>query len=103
MDGRYENLKIMVDRIHSMRQALYDELVRLKTLGKWEHIIKQIGMFSYTGLSGMLQKVFLISSILYFYCRKDNGRLSMAGFTTKNVHYIAESIDFVVCDMAANL
>lgn len=47
-----ECIKIMSSRIIKMRQALYDELVRLGTPGTWNHITAQIGMFSYTGLNG---------------------------------------------------
>lgn len=34
-----------------MRVALRENLEKLKTPGKWEHITQQIGMFSYTGLT----------------------------------------------------
>lgn len=49
-----EELTIMVDRIKAMRHALFEELTKLGTPGDWTHIIKQIGMFSFTGLSGIL-------------------------------------------------
>lgn len=53
----FECLKIMSSRIIKMRQALYDELVRLGTPGTWNHIIDQIGMFSYTGLNGKIRSI----------------------------------------------
>lgn len=59
-----ECIKIMSTRIIRMRQALYDELVRLETPGTWKHIVQQIGMFSYTGLNG---KVKLIELLLINY------------------------------------
>ena len=34
-----------------MRTQLYEALVKRGTPGKWNHIVDQIGMFSYTGLS----------------------------------------------------
>ena len=46
-----EDLIIMSSRIKSIRQKLYEELVRLETPGDWSHIIKQSGMFGYTGIS----------------------------------------------------
>ena len=46
-----QELKQVSQRIKDMREALYNELIRLKVPGSWEHIIKQIGMFSYTGLT----------------------------------------------------
>ncbi len=48
-----QELKTVASRILQMRKALYDELIRLNVPGKWEHIINQIGMFSYTGLNGI--------------------------------------------------
>jgi len=41
----------VAERIITMRKALKDELVRLNTPGTWNHIVDQIGMFSYTGLT----------------------------------------------------
>lgn len=47
-----ECIKQMSSRIIRMRSALYEALTELKTPGTWEHIIQQIGMFSYTGMNG---------------------------------------------------
>lgn len=47
-----ENLKYMSERIISMRKELYERLVAMGTPGTWEHITDQIGMFSFTGLTG---------------------------------------------------
>ncbi|KAL6399819.1 aspartate aminotransferase [Ilyonectria robusta] len=35
------DLEVMSGRIKAMRQALYDELVTLRTSGTWEHIVEQ--------------------------------------------------------------
>jgi aspartate aminotransferase len=51
-----KNLKFMSARIAKMRRLLYDNLVVLKTPGNWNHILGQIGMFSYTGLKGKVVK-----------------------------------------------
>jgi aspartate/tyrosine/aromatic aminotransferase len=42
----------MANRIKAMRRALYDALHERKTPGTWEHILNQIGMFTFTGLTG---------------------------------------------------
>jgi len=42
----------MTDRIKAMRKALRENLEKLGTIGTWNHITDQTGMFSYTGLSG---------------------------------------------------
>ena len=41
----------MADRIIRMRAALHAEIVRLGTPGNWDHIVTQIGMFTFTGLT----------------------------------------------------
>lgn len=51
---RMDSLKLMTDRIKSMRKALRDNLEKLGTKGTWNHITDQTGMFSYTGLSGKI-------------------------------------------------
>lgn len=47
-----QNLRVMPRRLKSIRQMLYDELVRINTPGSWRHIIEQIGMFSFSGMNG---------------------------------------------------
>jgi len=48
----FDNIRTMSGRIKEMREALYSKL-RLKGVpGSWVHVIDQIGMFCYTGLSG---------------------------------------------------
>lgn len=49
---RLNTLKIMTDRIKTMRKVLRENLENLGTTGKWHHVTDQTGMFSYTGLSG---------------------------------------------------
>ncbi|OWM76964.1 hypothetical protein CDL15_Pgr011689 [Punica granatum] len=44
-------LKGMADRIISMRHQLFEALLARGTPGDWSHIIKQIGMFTFTGLN----------------------------------------------------
>lgn len=87
------DLLVMSGRIKAMREALYRELVALKTPGNWSHIVKQIGMFSYTGLSPkqvqMLRNKWSVYAI-------STGRFSIAGLTTGNVKYVARAIDDVV-------
>ncbi len=47
----YAELKEISGRIIKMRALLRAELEQLETPGTWEHITKQIGMFSFTGLT----------------------------------------------------
>ncbi|CAO3619042.1 unnamed protein product [Cunninghamella echinulata] len=88
-----ENLKYMSNRIIEMRKALYQHLLDLKTPGTWNHIIDQIGMFSFTGLKAPQVKVMIEKYHIYL---TDNGRISMAGLSTSNVEYFAKAVDDVV-------
>lgn len=83
-----EELKLMSTRIKSMRARVYDELVRLQTPGSWEHIVKQIGMFSFLGLTKAQSQ----------YCQDHNvfitlnGRANMAGLTNDSALLLAKTI-----------
>ena len=45
-------VRLMSSRLSKMRALLYDELVKNKTPGNWEHLKTQIGMFTFLGLKG---------------------------------------------------
>jgi aspartate/tyrosine/aromatic aminotransferase len=88
-----DELMAMSKRIQEMRKVLFDELTRLETPGTWNHVIDQIGMFSFTGLSPEQSKAMVEKHHIYML---GNGRVSMAGVTSGNVKYIAQAIDDVV-------
>ena len=50
--NRRENLRTMSNRMNQMRQLLFDKLTLLATPGNWDHILKSVGLFSFTGLNG---------------------------------------------------
>ncbi|KAI9294735.1 aspartate aminotransferase [Neoconidiobolus thromboides FSU 785] len=89
----FDNLKEMSGRIALMRKEVYDKLIELKTPGTWEHIINQIGMFSFTGLNANHAKYLKEKYHIYL---ADNGRISMAGLNSSNVVYFAKAIDDAV-------
>ncbi|KAJ5220696.1 pyridoxal phosphate-dependent transferase [Penicillium citrinum] len=88
-----EDLQTMSTRILRMRRALYEELVRLGTPGDWTHILKQIGMFTYVGLSE--SQVSAIRERHHIYMLK-SGRISISGLNESNVRHVAMGIDDVV-------
>lgn len=49
---RLDTLKVMTNRIKDMRKDLREHLEKCGTIGTWNHITDQTGMFSYTGLTG---------------------------------------------------
>ncbi|KAI5307294.1 Aspartate aminotransferase, cytoplasmic [Ascosphaera pollenicola] len=88
-----EDLRTMSGRIKQMREGLRDRLEKNGTPGSWDHITRQIGMFSFTGLSEA--QVAALRSKWHVYMTK-NGRISMAGLNSHNIDYFAEAIDNVV-------
>jgi len=86
-------LKNMADRIISMRHQLYDALKARGTPGDWSHIIKQIGMFTFTGLDK--DQVAFMTAEYHIYLTSD-GRISMAGLSSKTVPHLADAIHAAV-------
>ncbi|XP_076628122.1 glutamate oxaloacetate transaminase 2 isoform X1 [Colletes latitarsis] len=83
------DVKGMADRIISVRQKLSDNLKNIGSSRNWTHITEQIGMFCYTGLKPA--EVEKLTKNYSIYLTKD-GRISMAGVTSKNVEYLANAI-----------
>ncbi|RKO94889.1 glutamic-oxaloacetic transaminase 1, soluble, partial [Caulochytrium protostelioides] len=86
-------LETMAGRIRAMRQALFTHLQQLGTPGTWQHIVDQIGMFSYTGLSPAQCQTLIDQHHVYL---SSNGRISMAGLNEGNVERFARAVDQVV-------
>lgn len=83
----------MRSRIKEMRSALVAKLKEKGVKGDFAFIEKQVGMFSYSGLSKdqmvRLRSEFGVYGI-------DSGRICVAALNTKNLDYVAESIAKVV-------
>lgn len=84
-----EQCRGMADRINTMRTSLHDALTAAGSTKDWDHIVKQIGMFAYSGLTK--DQVMTMREKHHVYCTAD-GRISMAGVTSGNVDYIANAI-----------
>lgn len=84
----------MADRIMEMRKRLFDLLVNvLHTPGTWNHIVDQIGMFSFTGLSPAQCQTLVDKYHVYLTM---NGRISIAGLNGGNIEGFAKAVDWVV-------
>ncbi|XP_011152687.1 aspartate aminotransferase, mitochondrial [Harpegnathos saltator] len=83
------DVKGMADRIISVRTKLRDNLKKNGSTRNWSHITDQIGMFCYTGLKP--DEVERLTKDFSIYLTKD-GRISMAGVTSKNVEYLAHAM-----------
>ncbi|KAK7109200.1 hypothetical protein V1264_013285 [Littorina saxatilis] len=79
----------MANRIKEMRQMMFNKLRQKKVPGSWNHILQQIGMFSFTGLTQDQSRVMVEKHHVFMLL---NGRISMAGLTTKNVDYVVDAI-----------
>ncbi|EDW09849.1 aspartate aminotransferase, cytoplasmic [Drosophila mojavensis] len=93
-------IKAMSSRIREMRKLLRDKLVELGTPGNWDHIVNQIGMFSYTGLNE--KQVAVLIKEYHIYLLK-TGRINMCGLNTGNFEYVAKAIHAAVTLTPANL
>ncbi|KAB0797756.1 hypothetical protein PPYR_08749 [Photinus pyralis] len=82
-------VKGMADRIISVRTKLRDNLKKEGSSLNWSHITDQIGMFCFTGMKP--DQVARITKDFSVFLTKD-GRISMAGVTSKNVEYLAHAM-----------
>ena len=80
---------MVAGRILEMRSLLRKALEAGQVKGTWNHITDQIGIFSYTGMTVKQCEVLINKYSIYLL---KNGRISMAGITTKNVQYLAEAM-----------
>lgn len=91
-----QEVKMMADRIMSMRTLLRTNLEGLGSKWTWNHVTDQIGMFCFSGMSPEMVDVLAEKHHIYM---TRNGRISMAGVTTKNVKQLAEAMHAVTSEM----
>ena len=87
-----QDVKLMADRIISMRSQLVKLLKEKGSRHDWSHITKQIGMFAYTGLNPDQSEHLMKRHHIYLTL---DGRISLAGLNSNNIEYVAESIETV--------
>jgi len=84
------DIKTMAHRIIDMRKGLHAKLIEQgakSRTGNWDHIVSQIGMFAFTGLTPEQCKAVVEKGHVYL---TGNGRISMAGLNSHNLDYFAE-------------
>ncbi|KAN0031305.1 hypothetical protein ACTA71_010394 [Dictyostelium dimigraforme] len=84
-----KELKEMSGRIKDVRQKVLDALIARKVPGNWEHIVNQIGMFTYTGLTKPQVDILVNKYHIYLL---GSGRVSLAGLNNKNIDYFADAV-----------
>ncbi|KAM6544134.1 hypothetical protein CsatB_008581 [Cannabis sativa] len=83
-------MEMMAGRIKNVRQKLYDSLSSKDKSGKdWSFVLKQIGMFSFTGLNKAQSDN--MTDKWHVYMTKD-GRISLAGLSLAKCEYLADAI-----------
>uniref|UniRef100_A0A7S3FUM4 Aspartate aminotransferase n=1 Tax=Strombidium rassoulzadegani TaxID=1082188 RepID=A0A7S3FUM4_9SPIT len=91
----HQDLIHMSSRMAQMRSGLVDKLKEKGSTHDWSHVITQIGMFAYTGLS--TEQVNKLREDYHIYMTGD-GRISIAGLNTSNLDYVAEAFHNVSKD-----
>ena len=86
-------LKEMRERIIKMRQILNEKLSQALPAHDFSYLVKQQGMFSYTGLTA--EQVDILKDKYAIYLVR-SGRMCAAGLNLNNIDYVAESIAAVI-------
>jgi aromatic-amino-acid transaminase len=84
-----KELGTMRDRIKAMRKALVDGIQQRVPGADFSFVLKQRGMFSYSGLTR--EQVLRLRSEYSIYTI-ETGRICVAALTTKNIDYVADAI-----------
>ena len=79
----------MAERLSGVRDSLHTALVQKNVKGEWSHIVKQRGMFSYTGIQAPV--VARLKSDFHIYMLS-NGRISLAGLNQGNIGRFADAL-----------
>jgi aromatic-amino-acid transaminase len=88
-----QELNQMRDRIKDMRQRLHDQLKNVMPERDFSYLIKQQGMFSYTGLTAEQVNTLRTDYAIYLV---GSGRICVAGLNSKNIDYVAQSMASVI-------
>lgn len=87
------DVKEVANRMATLRAKILAKFQKLGTPGNWDTVVKQNGLFWFSGLTETHAKELMEDYHIYFL---GNGRFNVAGFNENNLDYIIESIDKVV-------
>lgn len=88
-----EEMGAMAGRIATVRAKLQAELAKAAPGRDWSFVTRQIGMFSFTGLTG--EQVDRMASQHHVYMTRD-GRVSLAGLPEARCAYLAAAMAEVI-------
>ncbi|XP_029457634.1 putative aspartate aminotransferase, cytoplasmic 2 [Rhinatrema bivittatum] len=84
-----ENIKEMAEHIMLMRLKLKEKLRTLGTLGTWEHLTTQMGLYSFSGLNASQVDILRTKRHVYLGA---NGQINMSSLNSGNIDYVAQCI-----------
>ena len=90
-----EEVAAMRNRILAMRHALYNALKAKMPDKNFDRLIRQRGMFGYTGFTPEQVRRLRDGFAVYLV---DSGRMCVAGLNTGNIAYVAEAFAQVAAD-----
>ncbi len=94
MNRQWENdCMTMASRLDDVRKDLHTKLVEMNVKGTWDHVIKQRGMFSYTGIPK--DSVDRLKAEHHIYML-GNGRISLAGLNKGNTQRFVAALKEVM-------
>ncbi|HLS51158.1 MAG TPA: aminotransferase class I/II-fold pyridoxal phosphate-dependent enzyme, partial [Burkholderiaceae bacterium] len=82
-------LSAMRERIKSMRQQLVEKLHALQNKQRFDHVLTQRGMFSYSGLQAQQVEQLRDQHAVYAVL---SGRICLAALNHSNIDYVAKAI-----------
>ena len=84
-------------RINSIRKMFVDSMAKCQEAKRFDHILKQRGMFSYSGISP--EAVDILKTRFSIYLLR-SGRINVAGINEENVNRICQSIAAATQELA---
>jgi aspartate/tyrosine/aromatic aminotransferase len=79
----------MALRVQGVRQALVDKLEAKRVRGRWDHVVTQRGMFSYSGIDA--ESVDRLKTEFHIYLLRD-GRMSISSLNSQNMDRFVEAL-----------
>ncbi|KAI1503171.1 pyridoxal phosphate-dependent transferase [Biscogniauxia marginata] len=94
-------LAMVRGRMRRLREELHAQLTRRLatpsprdgTIGGWDHLLQENGLFSFTGLSAAQSQILVAQHHIYM---PGNGRINISGLNAANTTRVAETFDTVI-------
>lgn len=88
-----EDVLAVTKRLQGVRQTILDTFTKLQTPGNWDHVVKQNGLFWFSGLTPLQVQKLREEHHIYGTL---NGRVNVAGLNKSNILAYCKAVDAVV-------